>query len=201
MVSLASHILDTKAGHFDPGKFKDEFELALRKLVKRKAAGKTIEAPAEKEDRSNVIDLMEALRQSVKGKRTRAAALRAATGSRKTAKPKPRPKRRKRKAASRVPWLETAIGAAAAFCTTVSYLPQPRKCWPHRRDRDLSLTMLLLAAGLTLWLVYGTLRGDAAIIIANGISLVLLGGIIYFKTRSRRHEDQAPGGCHSKTVP
>ena len=40
MVSLASHILDTKAGHFDPGKFKDEFELALRKLVKRKAAGK-----------------------------------------------------------------------------------------------------------------------------------------------------------------
>jgi DNA end-binding protein Ku len=48
MVSLASHILDSKAGHFDPGKFKDEFELALRKLVKRKAAGKTIEAPEEK---------------------------------------------------------------------------------------------------------------------------------------------------------
>ena len=46
MVSLASHILDSKAGHFDPAKFKDEYELALRKLVKRKAAGKTIEAPA-----------------------------------------------------------------------------------------------------------------------------------------------------------
>jgi len=29
-----------KAGHFDPAKFKDEYELALRKLVKRKAAGK-----------------------------------------------------------------------------------------------------------------------------------------------------------------
>ena len=40
MVSLASHILDTKAGHFDPAKFKDEFELALRKLVKRKAAAR-----------------------------------------------------------------------------------------------------------------------------------------------------------------
>ena len=76
MVNLASHILDTKAGHFDPAKFKDEYELALRKLVKRKAAGKTIEAPEEKEDRSNVIDLMEALRQSVKGKGRRAAALR-----------------------------------------------------------------------------------------------------------------------------
>jgi Ku protein len=42
MVSLAAHILDTKAGRFDPAKFKDEYELALRKLVKRKAAGKTI---------------------------------------------------------------------------------------------------------------------------------------------------------------
>jgi DNA end-binding protein Ku len=96
---LASHILDTKAGHFDPGRFKDAFELALRKLVKRKAAGKTIEAPEEKEDHSNVIDLMEALRQSVKGKGAKAAALRTATSSRKTAKPKPRAKRRRRKAA------------------------------------------------------------------------------------------------------
>jgi DNA end-binding protein Ku len=98
MVSLASHILDTKAGHFDPGKFRDEFELALRKLVKRKAAGKTIEASAEREDRSNVIDLMQALRQSVKGKGAKAAALRAGGSSRKTAKPKSRTKRRKRKA-------------------------------------------------------------------------------------------------------
>jgi DNA end-binding protein Ku len=95
MVSLASHILDSKAGHFDPGKFKDEFELALRKLVKRKAAGKTIEAPEEREAPSNVVDLMEALRQSVKGKK--AAALRVSSGSKKTSKARPR--RRKRKAA------------------------------------------------------------------------------------------------------
>jgi DNA end-binding protein Ku len=85
MVNLASHILDTKAGHFDPAKFKDEYELALRKLVKRKAAGKTIEAPEEKEDRSNVIDLMEALRQSVTGKGRRAAALRSEPEARKSA--------------------------------------------------------------------------------------------------------------------
>jgi DNA end-binding protein Ku len=48
VISLASHILNTKAGHFDPTKFMDEYELALRKLVKRKAAGKTIEAAEEK---------------------------------------------------------------------------------------------------------------------------------------------------------
>jgi DNA end-binding protein Ku len=100
MVSLASHILDTKAGHFDPAKFKDEYELALRKLVKRKAAGKTIEAPEEKEDRSNVIDLMEALRQSVNGKGRRAAALRSEPEARKSA-PTRKPKSRSARSGSR----------------------------------------------------------------------------------------------------
>ena len=65
MVELASHILDKKAGHFDPAKLKDEYELALRKLIKRKASGKTIERSEPAEDRSNVIDLMAALKQSV----------------------------------------------------------------------------------------------------------------------------------------
>ena len=35
MIDLASHILDSKATKFDPGKFKDEYEKALRKLVQR----------------------------------------------------------------------------------------------------------------------------------------------------------------------
>lgn len=69
MVDLASHILDKKAGHFDPSKFKDEYELALRKLVKRKAGGKKIEREAPADDRSNVIDLMAALQQSLKGRK------------------------------------------------------------------------------------------------------------------------------------
>jgi DNA end-binding protein Ku len=88
MVSLAAHILDTKAGRFDPAKFKDEFELALRKLVKKKAAGKTIKAPEREERPSNVVDLMEALRQSVSGRSKRAAALRSSSSSRKSAKRK-----------------------------------------------------------------------------------------------------------------
>jgi DNA end-binding protein Ku len=90
MLSLASHILDSKAGHFDPSDFKDEFELELRKLVKRKAAGKTIEAPEREERPSNVVDLMEALRQSVSGRGKRAAALRSSSSSRKTSKAKSR---------------------------------------------------------------------------------------------------------------
>ena len=35
MVELAGHILDTKAGGFDASKFKDEYELALRKGLPR----------------------------------------------------------------------------------------------------------------------------------------------------------------------
>jgi DNA end-binding protein Ku len=68
MVELAGHILDSKAAHFDPSKFKDEYETALKKLVKRKAAGKPIKLPEPEERESNVVSLMEALKQSVKGK-------------------------------------------------------------------------------------------------------------------------------------
>jgi Ku protein len=67
MVELASHILDTKAAHFKPSEFKDEYEEALRALVKRKASGKRIEAPAPEEMPSNVVNLMDALRKSLKG--------------------------------------------------------------------------------------------------------------------------------------
>jgi MtN3 and saliva related transmembrane protein len=95
-----------------------------------------------------------------------------------------------------MPYLETLIGAAAAFCTTVSYIPQLRKCWETGETGDLSLKMLLLlASGLGLWLLYGYLRADAVIIIANAISLTLLGGILFFKIRGPQtsHETKTSG--------
>jgi Ku protein len=67
MVELASHILDTKAAHFDPSKFKDEYENALKTLVRRKAAGKPVKAAEREERADNVINLMDALKQSLKG--------------------------------------------------------------------------------------------------------------------------------------
>jgi DNA end-binding protein Ku len=66
MLKLAEHIFDTKAAHFDPKKFGDRYEVALRKLVLKKAAGKKIEVEPEPEKPSNVINLMDALRQSIK---------------------------------------------------------------------------------------------------------------------------------------
>jgi DNA end-binding protein Ku len=69
MVKLAEHILATKTGKFDPSKFKDEYETALKALVKRKAAGKAIELAEQPSRESNVVDLMDALKQSL-GRKT-----------------------------------------------------------------------------------------------------------------------------------
>src|SRR3981189_1636654 len=68
MSERGSHILDTKAGHFDPSKFKDEYEDALKTLVRRKAAGKPVKVAEREERPDNVVSLMDALQQSLKGK-------------------------------------------------------------------------------------------------------------------------------------
>ena len=64
MLELASHIVDTKRGEFDPKKFEDRYEDALKELLRKKQKGEKIERPIESKP-SNVVDLMEALRQSV----------------------------------------------------------------------------------------------------------------------------------------
>jgi DNA end-binding protein Ku len=64
MLELASHIVETKSGHFEPDKFEDQYEDALKELLKRKQAGEKIEAPKERVP-AKVINLMDALRRSV----------------------------------------------------------------------------------------------------------------------------------------
>ena len=99
MIELAGHILKTKAAHFDPSKFKDEYEDALKTLVKRKAAGKTIKTAARDEKPDNVISLMDALKQSLKGK---ASAKKAAHSPvRRPAQPRPAKKAHRSSARSR----------------------------------------------------------------------------------------------------
>lgn len=65
MIDLAVHIVETKTGHFKPQQFKDQYEDALKDLLRRKQKGEKIERPKERAP-SNVINLMDALRQSVK---------------------------------------------------------------------------------------------------------------------------------------
>jgi len=101
MVELAGHILDTKAAHFDPGKFKDEYEDALRALVRRKASGKSVKVAEREEKPDNVVSLMDALKQSLKGRGTAKRATssaRRATSHRHTTKKAHRSSARARKA-------------------------------------------------------------------------------------------------------
>jgi DNA end-binding protein Ku len=66
-LALAKELIKRKAAKFAPEKFKDEYEAALRELVEAKVKNKPIprEAPAPKS--AKVINLMDALRKSVRG--------------------------------------------------------------------------------------------------------------------------------------
>ncbi|QPF83983.1 Ku protein [Bradyrhizobium genosp. L] len=64
MLDLARHIVNQKAGHFEPDKFEDQYETALIDLINQKRAGKPIAVKARPRG-ENVVDLMDALRKSI----------------------------------------------------------------------------------------------------------------------------------------
>jgi len=68
MMDLAKHIVETKSGHFGPEQFEDHYEVALKELIEKKSKGIKIEAPRERAP-AKVINLMDALRRSVKEER------------------------------------------------------------------------------------------------------------------------------------
>jgi DNA end-binding protein Ku len=85
MLDLARHIVEQKAGRFEPDKFEDQYETALVDLINQKRAGKPI-TPKERPRGDNVVDLMEALRRSVGGAAAApATSKKAAKKSKKTA--------------------------------------------------------------------------------------------------------------------
>jgi DNA end-binding protein Ku len=65
MLDLARHIVEQKSGHFDPSKFEDHYEAALLELLQKKQSGQPIEKRASRTS-GNVIDIMDALRASLK---------------------------------------------------------------------------------------------------------------------------------------
>ena len=81
----------------------------------------------------------------------------------------------------------TVIGLAAAVCTTTANLPQLKKAWTTGQTDDISLkTLLLFGCGLILWVVYGILKEDIVIILANGISLAVLAALLFLKLLQTR---------------
>lgn len=85
MLDLARHIVNQKSGEFEPEKFEDHYESALIELINKKRAGKTISAPTVSRTSGNVIDLMDALRKSLKGEPKAAPAAKPKKGKKRVA--------------------------------------------------------------------------------------------------------------------
>ena len=77
------------------------------------------------------------------------------------------------------------LGMAAAFCTTIAFLPQAIQTIKTRHTDDISLSMyIILNIGLTLWLIYGIQLDMLPIILANSCTLVLSTIILAIKVRN-----------------
>src|SRR4051812_7171156 len=94
MLAIAEKIVEQQAGDFDPAEFVDRYEDALREMIEEKKKGHVVKAPQPSNDDGKVIDLMAALKRSLKGGGGEAQQQEAPRrrGSAKRASPKARPK-------------------------------------------------------------------------------------------------------------
>ena len=80
--------------------------------------------------------------------------------------------------------ITTILGLLAGALTTISFVPQVIKTWKFKETKDISLLMyVIFFIGVFLWLSYGLIINNAPIIIANGVSLVLVFIVLILKIR------------------
>lgn len=82
-----------------------------------------------------------------------------------------------------------ALGLLAAFLTTIANIPQAIKVIKTSSTKSLSTaTYVMLFIGMVLWVVYGIIKNDLPIILANSISGALCGIILLMKLLRRKKE-------------
>ena len=78
-------------------------------------------------------------------------------------------------------WVD-GLGLFGASLSAITFVPQVYKAWQSRSTGDLSLWMIfILLANVSTWLIYGIIKDDLAIILANSIILALSLLLLYFK--------------------
>ena len=78
----------------------------------------------------------------------------------------------------------TALGLVAGGLTTASFVPQVRKIWKTKSAEDVSLAMFAaFCVGVSMWLAYGVIKGEVAIIVTNAVTLALGAAIVCMKLR------------------
>lgn len=76
------------------------------------------------------------------------------------------------------------LGLLAGGLTTASLIPQVTKIWKTKSVKDVSLKMFVaFCVGVGLWLAYGIIKGEAAIIITNAVTLLLGATILMMKLK------------------
>ena len=84
------------------------------------------------------------------------------------------------------------LGYPAACLTTLAFVPQ---AWITLRTREVqgvsALTYAAFTLGITLWLGYGWVLRDWALIVSNGITLPLAASILVTKLRVTRANKKA----------
>lgn len=80
----------------------------------------------------------------------------------------------------------TVIGFAAAFLTTVSFLPQAIKTIRTKDTSGISLFMYsLFALGTVGWLLFGLLTNNMPVVVANAVTMVFALVILSYKIKYR----------------
>ena len=78
--------------------------------------------------------------------------------------------------------MQELVGSIAAFLTTVAFVPQAYKVYKTNQTKGLSLFLFLIfSLGVFMWLIYGIMKEDPPIMIANSITLFLSLYILYKK--------------------
>lgn len=79
-------------------------------------------------------------------------------------------------------WIIDATGSVAAVLGTICWLPQAIRTIRTRDTKSLSLwSNLLLLATVLLWFLYGLALGAWPLVVANAISIILVGIIVAMK--------------------
>ncbi|HUQ33155.1 MAG TPA: SemiSWEET transporter, partial [Pyrinomonadaceae bacterium] len=70
--------------------------------------------------------------------------------------------------------LTDGLGLLAGGLTTASFVPQVLKIYKTKSAEDVSLMMFIaFCVGVGLWLTYGIIKQDWAILLTNGVTLLL----------------------------
>lgn len=91
------------------------------------------------------------------------------------------------------------LGLLAGILTSLATLPQLIKIIKERESEDVSnLTLIVIVTGVALWVIYGCIKKDLAIIITNSISvgvnaLTLIFSVRYKKGKSESKKTQKKG--------